>query len=86
MGNGSCPRGESLLTYMPAVTGELVLGGSGDWAGRRLVISSAACRGPLSLAIGEGYMARGTGQMAVPSAPWPTPMMPGARYTFGSLK
>jgi hypothetical protein len=27
-GYGSCPSGESALTYMPAITGELVLGGS----------------------------------------------------------
>ncbi len=31
-----CPRSESPGTYMPAIEGELVLGGSGDGAGRRL--------------------------------------------------
>ena len=29
-----CPRSESPGTYMPAIEGELVLGGSGDGAGR----------------------------------------------------
>ena len=31
-----CPRGDSPGTYMPAITGELVLGGSGDRAGGSL--------------------------------------------------
>ena len=32
----SCPRSESRCTYMPAITGELVLAGQRDRAGRRL--------------------------------------------------
>jgi hypothetical protein len=28
-----CPRGESLGTYMPTITGELVLGANGDRVG-----------------------------------------------------